>query len=80
MKLRILLKTCLMLGLVIVGRFARDAEQTNPGRSLSEIMQTPPSVNGHTPTAHKHQPLILKPTAIARPLTAPQTASFAELH
>ena len=29
-----------MLGLVIAGRYARDVEQTNPGRSLNEILRT----------------------------------------
>lgn len=40
MKLRILLKTTLMLGLVVVGRMARDAERTNPGRSINQILKT----------------------------------------
>lgn len=38
MKLRTLLKTSLMLGLVIAGRFARDIERENPGRSLNQII------------------------------------------
>jgi hypothetical protein len=44
MKLRTLLKTSLMLGLIIAGRFARDVERANPGRSLNQIIDAQDSV------------------------------------
>lgn len=87
MKLRILLKASLMLGLVIAGRYARDVEQTNPGRSLSEILRTSAAAPALLPIAllpialpvASHQLPTQLPQPVAPALPA-QSASFTEVN
>ncbi len=83
MKLRLLLKTSLMLGLVIAGRYARDVEQTNPGRSFNEILRisastTPATLPTALPVAARQLQSRL-PRPISSVLPA-QTASFADVN
>ena len=71
-----------MLGLVIAGRYARDIEQTNPGRSFNEILRVsaaPAPVPSRVtpPVASQKLPVPLLRSA-SRVVPA-QSASFAEV-
>lgn len=81
MKLQYCLKASVLLALVIAGRFARDVEQTNPGRSITDILRS--TTAAKAPAALRAQPLRVVPVAATlRPaplVVRPQTASFAEV-
>jgi hypothetical protein len=79
MDLRILLKTAVMLGLIVAGRFARDAEQMNPGRSISEIIKKPTTAQRVAPQQVARRAAVT-PVSFRRPLANSQTASFAEIN
>ena len=81
MKLQPVLKAALMLGLVIAGRYARDAEQTNPGQSLNEIMRhSTAAAPVAEPKARPHAVLPAGLTQSLPAVTRPQTASFTEVN
>lgn len=73
-----------MLGLVIVGRYARDIEHTNPGRTLNEILLSSTAATPvATPTTPTHPRVV--PVNLIRPLSAAvgstsQAASFTEVN
>ncbi|MBC7448534.1 MAG: hypothetical protein H7330_10790 [Hymenobacteraceae bacterium] len=70
-----------MLGLVIAGRYARDVEHTNPGRSFNEILRASTAT---LPTAlPASRPQAVAPQGLTHTLPVigkPQSASFTEVN
>ena len=64
-----------MLGLVIAGRYARNVEYTNPGRSFNEILRANATVVIPPPAPRATPPLAPRPL----PAQLPQAASFTQL-
>ncbi len=67
-----------MMGLVIAGRFARNIEQANPGRSLNEVLRASVAVRAASVAPTRAVPVAR--TANVRPAAVPQAASLAELN
>ena len=82
MKIRFLLKASLLMGLIIAGRFARDAEQAHPGQTLRLDSLTQTYAPAAPPVAAPLHPVVSAPVRAVHSLTVrpAQAASLVELN